>query len=578
MIAKGKYTKGTHMKVTDILKEQSADDLKTAIMKDREKILGPIPADYNGRNPMHNGWRTVIASAHKKCFNDNAKSIQNGKPVKSNRKFNITYEYLWELINKQEWKCAITNTLLEPLGDSLNNNRISIDRINSSKGYVPGNIQFIKYRVNTMKWTHDQSNFIKFCMQIVNYTNKHGIPPDPADQLTTESIIESANNIFDTWKAKREPLMYFLTSNTNEPLYTNLATKTPWVGRSGGNAFEKSYLTPNTTQTLLNWVNKCESAFNNKDAALLKINNDLLTTTINSYLRSVKTQLLSGKYPEEIGTSHSVIKSLNNFKIGMQALLDGKKMPRVLDQSRETTTADGRYMTQLDRNKLENFIAQIDQISSNRPTFQEAKDLQAQIAYEISRIAHNTKRNIANNITPVQFIAHQVGSSKYNVVDDKALTPNEIAALDPRLQKRILSQQSRGMMPADWDKSNLEHKSWKKVLDNAFTRVLRLASKRNSIGKDALDKHNFNANNKELWDVITAQNWICPYTGIKLEATGERSDNQLSPDRINSNLGYISGNIRFVAYRVNVMKSDRSSADFVNSCKQIVDSQRSKKP
>lgn len=566
------------MKVTDILKEQAADDLKTAIMKDREKVLGPVPANYNGRNPMHNGWRTVIASAHKKCFNDNAKSIQNGKPLKPNRKFNITYAYLWELINKQEWKCAITKTPLEPLGDSENNNRLSIDRIDSSKGYVPGNIQFIRYRVNTMKWTHNQNDFIKYCMQIVNYTNKHGIPPDPADQSTNESIFESTNDIFAAWRAKREPLMYFLTSNTNEPLYTNLSTKTPWVGRSGGNAFEKSYLTPNTTQTLLKWVNLCEKAYVTKDAESLKINNDLLNTTITAYLRSVKKQLLAGKYPEEIGTSHGVVKSLNNFKIGMQELLAGKKMPRVLGQGSETTTADGRYMTQIDRDKFENFIAQIDQMSTNRLSFQEAKELQEQIAYEISRIARNTKRSIANNITPIQFIAHQIGSSKYNVVDDTSLTPDEIAALDPRLQKRILSQQSRGTMPDEWDKSNLEHKSWKKALDTAFTRVIRLSSTRNTLGKTELDKYNFNANNKELWDVINAQNWTCPYTGNKLEATGTRSDNQLSPDRINSNLGYVSGNIRFVAYRVNVMKNDRTSADFVNSCKLIVDSQQSTKP
>ena len=133
-------------------------------------------------------------------------------------------------------------------------------------------------------------------------------------------------------------------------------------------------------------------------------------------------------------------------------------------------------------------------------------------------------------------------------------------------------------MPDEWDRSKQEHRSWKKVLNNAFTRILSRSKKREETGKTALDQHKFNASNEELWKVINDQNWTCPYTGNKLEATGEGSDNQLSPDRINSSLGYVSGNIRFVTYRVNIMKGDRSSADFVNSCRQIVANQKSKKP
>ncbi len=65
----------------------------------------------------------------------------------------ITLDELLEQWNKQDGKCVYTNIPMM-LPKSSNNNRIftaSLDRIDSSKGYISGNIQFVIISINYMK-------------------------------------------------------------------------------------------------------------------------------------------------------------------------------------------------------------------------------------------------------------------------------------------------------------------------------------------------------------------------------------------------------------------------------------------
>ena len=65
---------------------------------------------------------------------------------------------------------------------------------------------------------------------------------------------------------------------------------------------------------------------------------------------------------------------------------------------------------------------------------------------------------------------------------------------------------------------------------------------------------------------ITASDLIvpeyCPVDGSKLERlAGPYADNLPSPDRIDSNEGYIPGNVRVISWRMNSLKSDATLAE-----------------
>lgn len=80
---------------------------------------------------------------------------------------NITREYAWELFVKQEKKCKFTGW---PLKFGSYHYRAettaSLDRIDSSKGYVEGNVQWVHKDINKMKLNKSDAEFIKMCHAI----------------------------------------------------------------------------------------------------------------------------------------------------------------------------------------------------------------------------------------------------------------------------------------------------------------------------------------------------------------------------------------------------------------------------
>jgi len=82
----------------------------------------------------------------------------------------ITKEYAWNLFIQQERKCALSGVdlviSLEP-----NIGTASIDRIDSSKGYIKGNIQWVHKHINYMKNKFTQNYFLELCKRIAEYNN-----------------------------------------------------------------------------------------------------------------------------------------------------------------------------------------------------------------------------------------------------------------------------------------------------------------------------------------------------------------------------------------------------------------------
>lgn len=81
--------------------------------------------------------------------------------------FDITIEYVWDLFLKQNKKCKYTNVILTfPKSTKENQKNLytaSLDRIDSSKGYIEGNVQWVHKRINIMKLDMEELEFLNWC-------------------------------------------------------------------------------------------------------------------------------------------------------------------------------------------------------------------------------------------------------------------------------------------------------------------------------------------------------------------------------------------------------------------------------
>lgn len=127
---------------------------------------------------FHKEWRYFEPSnvQCKLCANDRAKSNRTKRPLdallrdaKSRKnkleECNLTVEFLKELLIKQLNKCALSgiefSTEIKP----------SLDRVDSNKGYIIGNVQLVTFMCNRMKSDFLQKDFIDMCRQITNYND-----------------------------------------------------------------------------------------------------------------------------------------------------------------------------------------------------------------------------------------------------------------------------------------------------------------------------------------------------------------------------------------------------------------------
>ena len=90
----------------------------------------------------------------------------------------VTQEALWELFESQSRKCALSGMPIH-FGDSNSTGLVgkkclkmtaSLDRIDSSKDYVPGNVQWVHKAVNLMKMDLPEAFFISVCRRISEHS------------------------------------------------------------------------------------------------------------------------------------------------------------------------------------------------------------------------------------------------------------------------------------------------------------------------------------------------------------------------------------------------------------------------
>jgi hypothetical protein len=101
--------------------------------------------------------------------------LRNAKRRSRELPFTITLAYAWDLFLKQDRKCALTGCPLVMKavrfrkGGYRLKRTASLDRINSTKGYVEGNVQWVHKDVNLMKQAQPESKFKQMCLAVVLY-------------------------------------------------------------------------------------------------------------------------------------------------------------------------------------------------------------------------------------------------------------------------------------------------------------------------------------------------------------------------------------------------------------------------
>lgn len=80
--------------------------------------------------------------------------------------FLITQDYVWKLFLKQDKKCALSGWEIE-FSKDLSLNTVSIDRIDSSKGYTNENIQLVHPDINLLKFNWNEKYLYRMCEAIL---------------------------------------------------------------------------------------------------------------------------------------------------------------------------------------------------------------------------------------------------------------------------------------------------------------------------------------------------------------------------------------------------------------------------
>lgn len=98
--------------------------------------------------------------------------ILNRMAKKRNLPCTVTISYLDTLLTLQNNKCKLSGIdILLTTESNKEECTASLDRIDSSKGYIEGNVQWVHKYINRMKSDFPDSVFIEFCKKVSEYND-----------------------------------------------------------------------------------------------------------------------------------------------------------------------------------------------------------------------------------------------------------------------------------------------------------------------------------------------------------------------------------------------------------------------
>lgn len=122
---------------------------------------------FSKRGAEHHQWTGVGEISSAFWYEHIVRSANGSKSNRPEKELSLTMEQAWNLFLEQDRKCALSGIdLTFPKVSKDKAWTASLDRIDSSKGYVLGNVQWVHKDINIMKNKFDNQYFIEMCKLI----------------------------------------------------------------------------------------------------------------------------------------------------------------------------------------------------------------------------------------------------------------------------------------------------------------------------------------------------------------------------------------------------------------------------
>lgn len=156
-----------HRKSRELIKSLQAKNPKYAVCGLRCSFFprGVASQRYKGIGDLSaRKWGAIKASARNRSIS-----------------FTVTIKQMWALFIAQDCRCALSGVplMLSPSSVAAGIETASLDRIDSNRGYILGNVQWVHVSINLMKQTLSVADFVLWCAR-VSANNLGG----PAARLT----------------------------------------------------------------------------------------------------------------------------------------------------------------------------------------------------------------------------------------------------------------------------------------------------------------------------------------------------------------------------------------------------------
>lgn len=131
--------------------------------------------------PIHSNY---VGNLGKTYFS----TLRNGA-LRRDLDFDITQEYAWELFKTQEGICALSgyqiklSTKIRKCNPDYASFTASLDRIDSTKGYVVGNVQWVHKDINKLKNNYSEVDFIEMCITVADHKRQANQQPSTSGMV-----------------------------------------------------------------------------------------------------------------------------------------------------------------------------------------------------------------------------------------------------------------------------------------------------------------------------------------------------------------------------------------------------------